>query len=169
VLRSLKWYFPSGFPTKTLYAALISNACYIILPTYPTYLIIITIFGKSKNCAAPDAENFSFLLSLHLSNIKISKSLQHSVLRTLNSWSSLSARNQIWYSIHNEVSIDICYEYPLLFDFSDSTSNLQVVISETESALSSAMCRSMESSILYTFRSKYKTRTNVVIQVTLQS
>jgi hypothetical protein len=86
-------FFPSGFPTKILYAFLIFHACYMPRPSHPLHFMVRIIFGETYKLGC----NFLHApptFSLLGPNILLSTLLSN----TLNLCSSHSVRDQVSHS-----------------------------------------------------------------------
>jgi hypothetical protein len=108
--RSSVWFFfPSNFPTKTLYACLFSPRCasYSAHPI-PLDFFILIIFGEEYKLWNSSLSSFSSLLLFHPSQVQILSSGPCSQ-NTLSLCSSLNVRNQGSYSYKSKGKIIVLY------------------------------------------------------------
>ena len=97
--RSSKWFFSSGCPTKTLYAALLSSM-HVTFPTHRFLLFLITriIFGEEQG---------SWRLSLLRPNIFLSTRFSN----TRTPYPSLSVTEQASHSFRTAGRIIVLYNF----------------------------------------------------------
>jgi len=109
-----KWFFPSGFPTKTPLPS--AHMCYKPRPSHSSRFIIQTILGEQYRSLSPSL--YSFLHSLFTSSFLGPNILNTLFSDTLSLHSSLNMRDQVSHPYKTTSKIIVLYI--LNFKFLDS-------------------------------------------------